>query len=51
LPPVYRAQYMRDQAAARAHTDDLAWEAAWAAGYALSPDEALAAADAAAVNA
>jgi tetratricopeptide (TPR) repeat protein len=45
LSPAYRAQYMRDLAAARAHTDETKWAAAWAAGYALSPDEAIAAAD------
>ncbi|MGN6698086.1 MAG: ATP-binding protein [Thermomicrobiales bacterium] len=45
LSPAYRAQYTRDLAAARAHTDETTWAAAWAAGYALSPDEAIAAAD------
>jgi hypothetical protein len=45
LPPVYQAQYTRDLTAARAHTDETTWAAAWEAGYALSPDEAIAAAD------
>jgi predicted ATPase len=45
LSPAYRAQYTRDLAAARAHTDETTWAAAWEAGYALLPDEAIAAAD------
>jgi hypothetical protein len=39
------AAALRDLAAARAHTDELAWAAAWEAGYALSPDEAVTTAD------
>jgi predicted ATPase/transcriptional regulator with XRE-family HTH domain len=42
LPPVRRAAYERDLAAARAQLDQRAWETAWAAGRALSLEQAIA---------
>jgi predicted ATPase/class 3 adenylate cyclase/DNA-binding CsgD family transcriptional regulator len=41
LPPVQCAAYERDLAAARAQLDEVAWEAAWAAGRALSIGQAI----------
>jgi predicted ATPase/DNA-binding XRE family transcriptional regulator len=42
LPPVNRADYARDVAAARAHIGEDAFAAAWAAGRALSLERAIA---------
>jgi len=42
LPPVHRAAYEHDLAAARAQLDQVAWETAWAAGRALSLEQAIA---------
>ena len=44
LPPIYRPAYERDVAAARAQLDEPAFTAAWAAGRALSLEQAIEAA-------
>jgi DNA-binding CsgD family transcriptional regulator len=41
-PPAGRADYERDLAAARARMDRASWAAAWAAGRALTPEQAIA---------
>lgn len=42
LPPVQRADYEQDLAAARAQLDQVAWETAWAAGRAMTREQAIA---------
>jgi hypothetical protein len=42
--PFERVEYEANVAIARAGTDEAAWSAAWAAGHALTPDQAVAAA-------
>src|SRR5262249_35860897 len=42
LPPVYRADYDKAVAAARAQLDPASWAAAWAAGRALPLEQAIA---------
>jgi tetratricopeptide (TPR) repeat protein len=42
LPPVRRAAYERDLAAARAQLDQVAWDTAWSAGRALLLEQAIA---------
>jgi predicted ATPase/DNA-binding CsgD family transcriptional regulator/transcriptional regulator with XRE-family HTH domain len=42
LPPAYRAAYERDVAAAHAQLDEATFAAAWAAGRALTPEQAIA---------
>jgi predicted ATPase/DNA-binding XRE family transcriptional regulator len=42
LPPIRRPAYERDLAAARAQLDQVAWETAWAAGRALTLEQAIA---------
>jgi hypothetical protein len=42
LPPAYRAGYERDLAAARLELDEEAFAAAWAAGRAMTIEEAIA---------
>jgi hypothetical protein len=42
LPPVQRAAYERDLAAASTQLDQVAWETAWAEGRALTLDQAIA---------
>ncbi|MFL5805348.1 MAG: tetratricopeptide repeat protein [Roseiflexaceae bacterium] len=42
LPPVHRADYERDVALVRANMDDATFAAAWAAGRAMTIDEAIA---------
>jgi tetratricopeptide (TPR) repeat protein len=42
LPPVYRAAYERDLAVARAQLDEATWATAWAEGRALLPEQAVA---------
>jgi non-specific serine/threonine protein kinase len=45
LPPVHRAAYERDLAAARAALDERAWRTAWAEGRALLMQQAIVAAE------
>jgi hypothetical protein len=45
LPPVYRADYERSVAAARAHIGEMPFAAAWAQGRTMTPKQALAAED------
>ena len=42
LPPAYRAAYERDVAATRAQLDEATITAAWAAGRAMTPEQAIA---------
>ena len=42
LPPIYRADYDRDEAAVRAQLDEAVFAAAWAAGRAMSLEQAIA---------
>ena len=42
LPLIQRTAYERDLAAVRAQLDQVTWEAAWAAGRALSLEQAIA---------
>ena len=42
LPPVDREGHERYLAAARAHLDEAAWEAAWAEGRAMPLEQAIA---------
>jgi hypothetical protein len=42
LPPNERPRYERALAAAQAQLDPATWEAAWAAGQALTPEQAIA---------
>jgi len=42
LPPVYRADYERSVAAARAHLGEKPFTAAWALGRTMTPEQALA---------
>jgi hypothetical protein len=42
LPPFLRADYDRDVAAVHAQLDDATFDAAWAAGQALSLEQAIA---------
>jgi hypothetical protein len=41
MAPAERARSEQSLAAARAGSDDAAWAAAWAAGLAMSPDQAI----------
>jgi ATP/maltotriose-dependent transcriptional regulator MalT len=45
LPPVYRADYERSVAAARAHLGEKPFASAWAKGRTMTPEQALAAED------
>jgi DNA-binding NarL/FixJ family response regulator len=45
LPPVYRADYERSVAAARAHLGEKPFAAAWAQGRTMTPEQVFAAVD------